>query len=180
MIQSQLSRRALGGDESRFTAARLQLAQFVIEDLVQMGLHLGVCRIDVFAEMTRVLGNLFRAAEVAADALAETIGRVGQLGIDDFNRLGGRGRETRAQRRRRRRSEARLWRRVLRLLWRGALRRGPLLLLAAGLSLGLSAHLSDAAEEFFDFVFHGKFQEPKNQRTEEPKNRAATSAWSLA
>jgi hypothetical protein len=31
------------------------------------------------------------------------------------------------------------------------------LLLAAGLGFGLSAHLSDAAEEFFDFVFHDLF-----------------------
>jgi len=115
----------------------------MIEDLVQMGPHLVLSRIDVRAELPRMVGNLIRSPQVFYDAAAHAVAAIGQLGIDNLgrNRLDNDGSRRQSRRRRRR-------------LGRGALLLRPLL--ALGLRFGLSPHLGHATEKIFDFVFHGK------------------------
>src|SRR2546422_11261889 len=113
----------------------------MIKNLMQVGLHLGVSAIDFLTKMARVLGNLFALTQVAANTLTEAVRRVGQLCIDNFGLQ--RLRQSRLllsgnQPSRRWRADG-LGRRPLRSRSR---------LLAPGLRLGLSAHLSNAAEEF--------------------------------
>src|SRR5437870_3298551 len=102
----------------------------MIENLVQMGLHLGVGPIDFLTKMARVLGNLFALTQVATDTLAKAVGCVSQLRIDDFY-LQRRQRSCSLPSRNKpgsRRCAGRLWRRPL---------RGRRLLLTSGLRLCL-------------------------------------------
>lgn len=140
----------VGLQDGRFGGAGFQLAQLVIEDLVEVGLHLFVGQIDLRAKPPRVFGDLLRAAEVFIDEATDTVRPVGEFRIDDFDLLQGFGDRSRGW----------CWSLTLGLL--GRLLGWPLLrfldaflLLTFGLRFGLGPHLGDAAEKFFDFVFHG-------------------------
>ena len=125
-----------------------ELAKLVVEDLVQVGFEPFVGGIDFGTELSCVLGDLLRAAKILFYLTADAVGPVGEFRVDDFDLLLERGGDGS---RGRRGGEA--WLLVWLLRWLlGFL--GTLLLLAFGLRFGLGPHLGDAAEEFFDFVFH--------------------------
>jgi hypothetical protein len=109
-----------------------------------MSLHLVVGRIHFLAKMPRVLGNFAGPTEMLSDMPGDRIVCVSQLCIDDcrflrldVHHLGRRCGPGRHER-------------LLRRWWDGNLS----LLPSAGLGFGSGSHLSNASQEFFDFVTH--------------------------
>jgi hypothetical protein len=129
--------------------------------------HLVIGRIDIRAEAASMLGDLLRAAEVVVNEPGDAVGPFGQLSIDNFW-INGR----RRKRRRQGTSNGGWLLTLLLTLSFRLLLLGWLLLPTFGLGFGLSPHLGDATQEFFDFVRHklSKNQEPKIQ---EPKSDSA-------
>src|SRR5262245_37873930 len=158
LVERQFRRRAFRWNQRRWAAGRFQPTKLMVEDLVQVGRHLLIGRIDFLAQVPRMLRDLLGAAEIFAHPASYAICLVSQLRVDHFGRQRRWRRFLTGWYKSRRRFLAR------RLLWRRRpllLRRRPLL--ALGLGLGLSPHLGHAAEEIFYFVFHEEFQEPRNQ-----------------
>ena len=94
LLEQQFSSRAIARHKGCFNATRFELAQLMIEDLVQMRLHFTVGAIHLLAQMPRMLGDLLGLAEVALNPLPEPIGRFCQFCIDDFH-VHRRGRQAR-------------------------------------------------------------------------------------
>jgi hypothetical protein len=123
----------------------------MVERLVQPGLQLVIRQIDLVAKLLRVLRDLLRPAEMRRNLAADSIRRLGQLGIDYFSRngLGISTRRLRQAWRRRWRLDGGAGSRPRRPLLLGTLLLGTLLawplLLGLGLRLCLSPHLGHAA-----------------------------------
>jgi hypothetical protein len=123
----------------------------MVEGLVQPGLQLVIRQIDLVAKLLRVLRDLLRPAEMRRNLAADSIRRLGQLGIDYFSRngLGISTRRLRQAWRRRWRLDGGAGSRPRRPLLLGTLLLGTLLawplLLGLGLRLCLSPHLGHAA-----------------------------------
>jgi hypothetical protein len=118
----------------------------MVERLVQPGLQLVIRQIDLVAKLLRVLRDLLRPAEMRRNLAADSIRRLGQLGIDYFSRngLGISTRRLRQAWRRRWRLDGGAGSRPRRPLLLGTLLAWPLLL-GLGLRLCLSPHLGHAA-----------------------------------
>jgi hypothetical protein len=116
----------------------------VIEDLVKMSFQFVVGSVHFLAKVPSVLRNLLGATQVLGDVPSYVVCDLGQLGIENFRLRGLQVDDVLAG-----------WNQARgRLLgrWGRGLRSRPLA--AASLRFGSGAHLSDAFQEFFDFVTH--------------------------